>query len=153
MPQIDEPTTPAPKAAPEVKKPKHPAAADKPVGGVYSFTVNTADGRIVMVERVETDGTRHQLSPEEKTKLAAVKTAMPLRRLVEQAFEAGIEFVLGEGEEAQESKEDGELSSILLQTLLESSKAKELVKGETLDRTVVDTLIGRAAKSAGPVAH
>lgn len=146
MPQIDEPTTPAPKAAPEAKRPKPAAAVHKPAGDVYSFTINIAERRIVMVERVDSDGTRHPLTAEEKTKLAAVRAAMPLRRLVEQAFEAGIDFVLGdELAETPESKEDGELSSILLQTLIEGSKAKELVKGETLERSVLDTLIGEAA--------
>ncbi|MFL6735535.1 MAG: hypothetical protein ACJ8F4_00575, partial [Sphingomonas sp.] len=94
MPQIDEPITPAPKAPPEVRKTKSPA--EKPPGGVYSFTIDTAKGRIVTVESVDTDGIRRPLTAEDKTKLGQGQPPMPLRRLVERAFEAGIEYVLGE---------------------------------------------------------
>lgn len=146
MPQIDEPTSPAPQRESEVKKSRPAAAPRKPTGGLYCFTIDSAEGRIVMVERVDSDGTRHQLNVEQKASLAGLKAAMPMRRLVEQAFEAGIDFVLGDGAaEAQESKEDRELSSILVQTLIEGSKAKELVKSETLEKTIADTLIGHAA--------
>jgi hypothetical protein len=148
MPQIDEPVTPAPKAAPEPRKLKT-AAAEKPPGGVYSFTIDTAKGRIVTVESVDGDGNRRPLTAEDKTKLAKSQPAMPLRKLVEQAFEAGIEYVLGEeaAHDTPETKEEGEFSGRLLQTMLESSsKVKELVKGDALDRTVIDTLITQAAK-------
>lgn len=148
MPQIDEPTTPAPKAAPETKRPKSAASSERPAAGIYSFTVDTGSNRIVMVERVDSDGTRHALTADEKTKLATTPPAMPLRRLVERAFEAGVDYVLGADSEAEapESKEEGELSGILVQTMIKGSKANELVKGDTLDRTVIDTLIVHATK-------
>jgi hypothetical protein len=147
MPQIDEPTTPAPKAAPEARKLK-PSTSPKPPGGVYSFTIDTANGRILTVESVDEAGTRRSLTPDEKAKLAKSHPAMPLRRLVEQAFEAGIEFVLGEGTDSStpESKEEGELSGMLLQKMIEGSAAGKLVKGDGLHRTVIDTLIIHAAK-------
>ena len=148
MPQIDEPVTPAPKPAPEVRKVKT-TAAEKPSGGVYSFTVDTAKGRIVTVESVDSDGTRRPLTAEDKTKLSRSQPAMPLRKLVEQAFEAGIEYVLGEeaAQDTPETKEEGEFSGKLLQTMLESSsKVNQLVKGDVLERTVIDTLITHAAK-------
>ena len=78
-------------------------------------------------------------------------SAASLRTLVERAFEAGIEYVLGEeaAHDAPETKEEGEFSGKLLQTMLENSdKVKELVKGDALDRTVIDTLITHAAKQA-----
>ena len=148
MPQIDEPTTPAPKAAPETKRPKSAAASERTAAGIYSFTIDTGSSRIVMVERVDADGTRHALTAEEKTKLAKTPPAMPLRRLVERAFEAGVDYVLGADAEPEspESKEEGELSGILVQTMIKGSKANELVKGDALDRTVIDTLIVHAAK-------
>ena len=147
MPQIDEPTTPAPSPAPETRKPR-PAAAAKGATGIYSFTVDTGSGRIVTVESVDGEGVRRPLTPEEKAKLAKASPAMPLRNLVEQAFEAGIEFVLGEdpATDTPESKEEGELSGMLLQKMIEGSKAGELVKGNALDRTFVDALITHAAK-------
>jgi len=148
MPQIDEPVSPTPKTAPETKKPR-PAPAAKAPAGVYSFTIDTGTGRIVTVESVDTEGVRRPLTAEDKAKLAKSQPAMPLRQLVEHAFEAGIEYVLGEeaAHDAPETKEEGEFSGKLLKTMLESSsKAKELVKGDALDRTVIDTLIIHAAK-------
>ena len=85
MPQVDEPITPAPKAAPETKRPKSTATPERAAAGVYSFTIDTGSNRIVMVERVDSDGNRHPLTAEEKTKLAKAPPAMPLRRLVERA--------------------------------------------------------------------
>lgn len=148
MPQIDEPTTPAPKAATEAKKAKSAASAERRPGGIYSFTVDTGSNRIVTVERVDSDGTRHPLTADEKTKLTRTSPAMPLRRLVERAFEAGVDYVLGADAETEspESKEESELSGILVQTMIKGSKANELVKGDTLDRTVIDTLIVHATK-------
>ena len=95
MPKIDEPVTPAPNAAPEPRKLKT-AAAEKPPSGVYSFTIDTAKGRIVTVESVDGDGNRRPLTAEDKSKLAKSQPAASLRTLVERAFEAGIEYVLGE---------------------------------------------------------
>lgn len=148
MPQIDEPTTPAPKAAPVAKKLKSASPPEGPPAGIYSFTVDTGSNRIITVERVDNDGTRHALTAEDKTKLAKTPPAMPLRRLVERAFEAGVDYVLGDnaGPETPESKEEGELSGILVQTMIKGSKANELVNSDTLDRTVIDTLIVHATK-------
>ena len=148
MPQIDEPITPAPKAVPEAKKLKA-AAVQKPPGGVYSFTIDTAKGRIVTVESVDGNGIHRPLTAEEKTTLAKNQPAMPLRNLVERAFEAGIEYVLGEeaAHDSPETQEEVEFSGKLLQSMLESSsKVKDLIKGDALDRTVIDTLITHAAK-------
>ena len=148
MPQIDEPTTPAPKAAPETKRPKSTAQSERPAAGIYSFTIDTGSHRIVTVERVDSDGTRHPLTADDKTKLAKTAPVMPLRRLVERAFEAGVEYVLGADAETEfpESKDESELSGILVQTMIKGSKANELVKSDTLDRSVIETLIVHATK-------
>jgi hypothetical protein len=147
MPQTDQPITPSPKTPSDVPKAK-PAKSEKVPPAVYSFTIDTADGRIVMVESVDGEGLRHALTSEEKTKFAKSHPAMPLRQLVEQAFEAGIEFVLGEeaGSDTPESKEDSAISGLLIQTMIEGSKAKALVKSETLERAVIETLISHVAK-------
>ena len=50
------------------------------------------------------------------------------------------------GSDTPESKEDGELSGLLIQTMIERGKAKELVKTETLDRAAIETLIVQAGK-------
>ena len=151
MPQIDQPTSPAPKVAAETKKLRPETPAKRPAG-IYSFTVNTADGKILTIERVDSAGDRHPLTADDRKQLATGQAVMPLRHLVEQAFEAGIECVLGESPAKQgvESKKDGELSGILIQTLIEGGKARELIKNDTLHRAAVDTLIVHAVKGEGP---
>lgn len=153
MPQIDEPTSAAPKAAPETRKSK-PVTPEKPPAGTYAFTVDTAKGRIVGIEKVD-GGAREAVSPAELAQLAKAHGATPLRHLVERAFEAGIACVLGEEAEAEtsESKQDSELSGVLLQTLIEGSKAKELLKSDTLDRTFIGALFSQAAKQPSPTEH
>lgn len=156
MPQMDEQTTPAPSPAPkaphspETRKPK--ASAEKPSPELYTLTVDTANWRIVSVEGIGPSGERRTLTSEEKARLAKKQPQVPLRHIVEQAFEAGIEFVLGEPADPKtpEAKEDTELSGLVLQTLIEGSKAKELVKKDQLDGTVVGTLIAHAVASTGP---
>jgi hypothetical protein len=147
MPQSDKPVTPAPRA-PSGSAKARPGKPQEAPAAVYSFTVDTANGRIIKVESVDGDGLRHALTADERAKLGKSHPAMPLRRLVEQAFEAGIGFVLGEdtGDDSNETKEDGELSGVLLQTMIEGSEAKDLIKSDTLDRAVIATLISHAAK-------
>ena len=154
MPEIDQPTTPTPKSATANRKPKPtPETRKQAAAGLFAFTIDAGKGRIVTIEKVEGEGTRKPLTSQERTELAKAYDGMPLRRAVEQAFEAGIACVLGEHEpgENPESSEDRELSSILLQTLIEGSAAKDLMKGETLNRMIVGTLFRNAAKSADPV--
>lgn len=149
MPQIDEPTSAAPKAVPETRKTK--TAAEKPPAGTYAFTVDIANGRVLGIEKVDGDA-RRALSPEERSQLAKACGGLSPHRIVEQAFEAGIEFVLGDGADiaAPESKQDGELSGMLLQTLIEGSKGLEPLKGERLDRTFIGALFSQDAKAATP---
>jgi hypothetical protein len=146
MPRIDEPVTPAPKA-PSASPKSRTATSKNAPPAVYSFTVDTANGRIITVESIDDHGLRHTLTPEDKAKFAKNHPAKPLRQLVEQAFEAGIEFVLGDGAaDTSETKEDSELSGLLIQSMIEGSKAKTLVKSDTIDRAVIATLIGHAVK-------
>jgi hypothetical protein len=143
MPQSDKPAPPGPRAsAANGRKAKAAPSAKRPRanGDLFAFTIDAADGRIVAVERVEAGGARHDLSPEEKARLAKTPAGAPLKRLVEQAFEAGIECVLGETskDDPTESKADRELSRILLQSLIEDSSAKHLIEAESLKRAVVE---------------
>jgi hypothetical protein len=156
MPQIDEPTTSGPKTVPEARKPRpapDKAATDKAPSGLYAFTVDTGKGSIVTIEKID-HNTRQMLTAAEKAQLAKQHDGMSLRQLVEQAFEAGIECVLGDGgatAKAPESKQESELSSVVLQSLIEGSKTRELVEPAALDRTIISSLFTQAAKTAGPV--
>jgi hypothetical protein len=157
MPQADEPTTSIPKpAAAEGRKPKgaRPATGQQTRPDLFALTIDAANGRIVALERVDDVGQRQELSPEEKTRLAAQSSAT-LNQVVEDAFEAGIACVLGESDESDpdEPKADGELSRLLLRSLIERSGARQRFEGETLDRAIVGTLFRRAAVSGSKAAH
>jgi len=80
-----------------------------------------------------------------------------LERLLEQAFEAGIDCVLTHARadpEPPESDEDAELSRAVLKSLIEHSAARRLMGREVLSRAIVATLIQQAASAReGPAAH
>ena len=157
MPQPDEPTTSIPKSAPpEGRKPKASgsAAPRRARADLLALTIDAANARILTLERVDAVGARHELSPEERTGLAKTVSRLTLRRLLEQAFEAGIECVLGDDDdESAESKADGTLSRALLRSLIESSKGRHLFDSETLEGAIVGSLIETAATSKRAAAH
>jgi hypothetical protein len=152
-----EPSSMDPKAsATEARKPKPANAAEqKATPKLFAFTIDASDGHVVTLERVDAVGARHDLSPEERASLAKTEAGETVKRLVEQAFEAGIECVLGEDVEKdpEESKDDGELSRMLLQSLMERSSAKRLTESEILNRAIVGTLIRHAAKPEKTATH
>lgn len=152
MPRIDKtPPSDSKASAAKGSKPKPSAARSKADADLLTLTIDATNGRVVSLERVEAGGARHALSAEERARLVKAQAAPPLESLVEQAFEAGIECVLGgNGKEPRESKADGALSRMLLQSLIEHSNAKHLIESETINRSIVGTLIGQAA--GGPSA-
>jgi hypothetical protein len=155
MPANDEAAPPDPKAAaPDKRKPKAPEPQVTPPD-LFALTIDAANGRIVKLERLDATGAHQALSAEDKARLARIKAGATVRRLVEQAFEAGIECVLGEDGEAHptESKADDELSAMLLQSLVERSRARQLTDSEVLNRAIVGTLIAQAATAAGTTPH
>lgn len=147
MPKIDEPTTPRPKAAPGSRKPKAKSAPASPAAGLISLTLDVEHGRIIAIERIEAEGARRALTETEKAQLARVDSATALQRLVERAFEAGIETILGSdhGREPAES-EEAQLSGMLLKSLIDDSSARELISSKTFDREIIGSLIARAAE-------
>ena len=73
-----------------------------------------------------------------------------MEAIIEQAFEAGIAYVLGdEGDEddPMESEKDANLRHLLLQPLIENSAAKRLIRGDVLSRAILKTLIDHATGS------
>jgi hypothetical protein len=155
MPPNDETAPPDPKAAAaDKRKPKAPEPQVTPPD-LFALTIDAANGRIVKLERLDAAGAHQALTGEDKARLARIKAGATVRRLVEQAFEAGIECVLGEDGETQptESKVDDELSSMLLQSLVERSRARHLIDSEVLNRAIVGTLIAQAATTASTATH
>jgi hypothetical protein len=155
MSPIDEPASFEPKAAqPEARRSKTTAAEPAANADLVSVTIEPASGRLVKVERVDAAGVRHELSKEDRARLAGPEAKATLQSVLEQAFEAGIECVLGDSglKEAAESQEDAELSRVLLRALFERSGAGRLMQGEVLNRAIVGALIEDAATS-GAAAH
>lgn len=116
---------------------------------LFAFTVDAKTAQIVKFESLDASGARHELSDDEKSSLARKGSSDGVEALLEQAFEAGIACVLGEGgrSQARESEEDAELRHLLLTPLIEHSLAKRLLKGEVLNRALLGTLIQHSMKS------
>jgi hypothetical protein len=129
------------------------AAEDQPAAELVSITLDAATGVIVKLERVDPSGARHELSDEDRTRLTVARAT--LERLVEQAFEAGIDCVLGQGESESapaETDEDAELSGLLLRSLMEGSGAARLTQGDVLGPAIVGTLFSHTAMLRTPSA-
>jgi len=149
MPPIDENPTFEPKSpAPEARRPKTPPAEGAASPNLVSLTLDAATGRIVKIEGIDATGARRELPEDKRTRLARTEAGATLQGIVEQAFEAGIAYVLGDRageEEPPESDDDAELSRMMLQSLIKHSAAERLMQREILARAIVGTLIDQAA--------
>ena len=136
-------------AKPHRKKaePSSDNPVDRPVTKFLTVVIDADSAQVVRVEGQDTTGARHELSADEKTRLAKRVTADRLEDLVEEAFEAGIACVLG-GDTApdptKESPEDAELRRQLLAPLIERSAVKRWMDRGALNRAIVNTLIDHA---------
>jgi hypothetical protein len=136
------------------------AANDQSGGKRFTFTIDAESAQVVRFETVDASGASHEVSDEEIASLAKQGT-QKLEQALEEAFEAGIDCVLG-GEdrksEAQESEKDAELRHLLLMPLIEHSPARRLLERNTVNRVLLETLIQRstqpspATPAGGPVA-
>ena len=102
------------------------------------------------VESVDGTGAHRELSDEEKTNLASEKSRATLEDMLEQAFEAGIACVLGDGDgkdDPPESAKDADLRRQLLRPLIEEGAAKRLMQRDILSQAMLTTLIQNAASS------
>ena len=110
------------------------------------MTFDAATGQVVRVEGVDAAGGRHDLSDDEKAKLAQTEAGETLQGVIEEAFEAGIACALGDqvGETEPESEEDAELSRMLLRSLIQHSPAQRFMQRERLGRTIVRSLVQAA---------
>jgi hypothetical protein len=124
------------------------ATEQPPSADFVAFTVDAATGRIINVEGVDAGGTRHAFSEVERARFVEKGSKATLEHVVEQAFEAGIDCLLGaesDQRKPQESDEDAELSRVLLRSLIEHSAAKHLLGRDVLSQAIVATLIEQAA--------
>jgi hypothetical protein len=163
MTPIDEPTSfepPSPEAAERRAKPKPAAEPPAAPGDLVAFTINTANGRIEKVEGVDASGARRELTIEEKARLRARAAEVTLEGVVERAFEAGIECLLGADgadgidEEADTpSEEAGLMRRLILRSLMADTPAQRLMQREVLGRAIAGTLIVQAVGAESSLAH
>ena len=138
---------------------RKPRARDKKGSGpkssladqdLLTVTIDAKTGQIVKIERVNGSNAHHELTAEEKADLAKESGRATLEAIIEQAFEAGIAYVLGdEGDEddPMESEKDANLRHLLLRPLIENSSAKRLIRRDVLSRAILKTLIDHATGS------
>ena len=127
--------------------PKSSARTSEPVpdnSDLVTVTLHAKTGQIVKIERVNGPRAHHELSDKEKADLAKESGKATLETIVEQAFEAGLAYGLGdEGDEddPMESEKDANLRHLLLRPLIENSSAKRLIRRDVLSRAILKTLI------------
>jgi hypothetical protein len=116
---------------------------DQSPGRLLAFTIDANTAQIVKLESLDAGGGRHELSDEEKTSLVHPGGEGRLEEVLERAFEAGIDCVLGgsDADSSKESEEEAKLRHLLLTPLIERSPAKRLLQREVLNRAMLETLI------------
>ena len=117
---------------------------------LLTITLHAKTGQIVKIERVNGPREHHELSDKEKADLAKESGKATLETIVEQAFEAGLAYGLGdEGDEddPMESEKDANLRHLLLRPLIENSAAKRLMRRDVLSRAILKTLINHSTGS------
>jgi hypothetical protein len=115
-----------------------------------TITLHAETGQIVKIELVNGPRAHHELSEKEKADLAKVSGKVTLEAIVEQAFEAGMAYVLGDEDDendSMESERDANLRHLLLRRLIENSAAKRLIRRDVLSRAILKTLIDNAPGS------
>jgi hypothetical protein len=123
-------------------------APASPGGDLFSFTIDVTTAQVVKVETLDASGARHEVSDREKANLAP-NGSERLEEALEEAFQAGIDCILGGAEDpddAEESAQDAELRHVLVAPLIKQSPAKRLLRRDVLDRAILKTLIQRSMK-------
>lgn len=124
---------------------------EQSAGKRFTFTIDANTAQLIKVETTDGTGASHELSDEEKASLAKEGVGR-LEQVFEEAFEAGINSVLGEDgreeSEAKEDKVDAELRHLLLARLIDESPVRRLLRREALDRAILDTLIQHSMQPA-----
>jgi hypothetical protein len=125
--------------------------SDQPVGRFFTFTIDATTGQVVKFETFDASGAWHDLSEHEKAALTQAGSER-LEEALGEAFEAGIDCVLGEEgqDEPEESAQEAELRQLLLSQLIRYSPAKHLLQREALNRVILGTLINDSIKPLPP---
>jgi len=122
---------------------------DKSAATLFSFIIDSRTAQLVKLESLDASGAGHELSEGEKLNLAKALGDEGIGEILEEAFEAGIACVLGDGDrrpKSQESAEDAELRHLLLEPLIAGTSAKRLLQPDVLHRAILETLIHDSIK-------
>ena len=122
---------------------------------LFAFTVDARTGQVVTVETVGAGGSRRKVS-ERQRKTLEREGRERLESVVEEAFSAGIDCVLGDSDETPENAEgerDAELRHVLVAPLIQNSPAGRKLKKEILERAVLGTLIQNSINPTGHAAR
>jgi len=117
--------------------------ADQSADKFFTFTIDASTGQVVKFEVLDRSGARRELSDEEKANLAS-EGSDRLEQALEEAFEAGIDCILGNEDghdDNEESDQDAQLRHLLLTPLFKHSSARRLLRREVLSRVILGTLI------------
>jgi hypothetical protein len=112
--------------------------------------MDASTGQFTKLEKVEDTGTPLQLSELDKVSLQSRESWHTLEAIVEQAFEAGIGCVLGNGDEkdaAQESEDEADVRRTLLQPLIERSRMMTLLQRSVLGQAILATALQQVIAS------
>jgi hypothetical protein len=93
------------------------------------FTLQAATGAVISIEKVDPDGKRHEVKPDETVALAGKGNLKEIEAALDDAFEAGISSVLeptGEDEPQDETEEDAELRRALLARIISQNVRRRL---------------------------
>ena len=126
---------------------------EHPANNLVSFTIDPTTGQVVKVETLDSNGGRHEASDQEKASLAQ-QGRERLEEALEEAFEAGIDCVLGGGDEqsdTEQTKQDAEIRHVLVAPLIQRSPANRLLRREVLGRAIVGTLIHNSINTGSAV--
>ncbi|HEX4711900.1 hypothetical protein [Phenylobacterium sp.] len=152
----DEPASFDPQTPGEGRK-KASSSAEQPAAkNLIAITVDADTGRVVKIESVDAAGERHELTEDVRASLAHKQVRATVEGVVEEAFEAGIDLVLGapgEAEGPDADEEDADLRRVLLRSLIRHSPAKRLVQRDVLAQAIVGSLIEQEAKAEGAATH
>ena len=123
-------------------------ASTTPSGGnLFSFTLDATTGEVVKVETLNAEGARRKM-PESRRKTLARQGRERFEEVLVEAFEAGIDCVLGDSAEPSETDRDAELRHDLVAPLIKRSAASRLLKPESLNRAILGTLMQHAINPA-----
>ncbi len=116
-----------------------------------AFTIDPATGQVDLIEAVGPGGVRRKLGAEDRARLAGRQGGRPLEAIVEQAFLAGMEYVLGDDED---DSAPSEAEHELLRPLIRQSAARRLMQPGVLRQAALEDLLQDAisTREAGAAA-